>query len=37
VNTAQKCCHKMDKIEDEQPNGHFTINEGDAGEAAPLR
>jgi hypothetical protein len=27
----------MDKIEGEQPNGHFTINEGDAKDAAPLR
>jgi hypothetical protein len=25
----------MDKIEGEQPNCHFTINEGDAGVAAP--
>jgi hypothetical protein len=25
----------MDKIEGEQPNCHFTIKEGDAGDAAP--
>jgi hypothetical protein len=27
----------MDKIEGKQPDRHFTINEGDAGDAAPLR
>jgi hypothetical protein len=27
----------MDKIEGEQPNCHFTINEGDVGDAAPSR
>jgi hypothetical protein len=26
----------MDKIEGEQPNCHFIINEGDAEDAAPL-
>jgi hypothetical protein len=37
MNTAQKCCHETDKIEGEQPNCHFTINEVDAGDAAPSR
>jgi hypothetical protein len=32
-----ECCHEMDKIEGEQPNCHFTINERDAGEAASSR
>jgi hypothetical protein len=32
-----ECCHEMDNIECEQPNCHFTINEGDAGDAAPSR
>jgi hypothetical protein len=35
VNTAQSAGIKNDKIEGEQPNCHFTINEGDAGDAAP--
>jgi hypothetical protein len=30
-----ECCHEMDTIEGEQPNCHCTINEGDAGDAAP--
>jgi hypothetical protein len=32
-----ECCHEIDKIEGEQLNCHFTINEGDAGDAAPSR
>jgi hypothetical protein len=28
-----ECCHEMGKIEEEQPNCHFTINEGDAGDS----
>jgi hypothetical protein len=35
VNTAQSAAIKMDKNEDEQLNCHFTINKGDAGDAAP--
>jgi hypothetical protein len=32
-----ECCHEIDKIEGEQPNCHFTINEGDTGDAAPSK
>jgi hypothetical protein len=32
-----ECCHEMDKIEGEYSHCHFTINEGDAGDAAPSR
>jgi hypothetical protein len=37
VNTAQNCCYEIFKIEGEKTNCHFTINEGDAEDAAPLR
>jgi hypothetical protein len=32
-----ECCPEMDRTEGEQSNCHFTINEGDAGDAAPSR
>jgi hypothetical protein len=35
VNSAQN--DEMDKFEGEQPNCHFTINEGDARDAASSR
>jgi hypothetical protein len=35
--TPPESYHEMDKIESEQPNCHFTINEEDPGDAAHLR
>jgi hypothetical protein len=37
VNAAQNAAMKWIKIEGEHPDCHFTINEGDGGDAVPSR